>query len=761
MFAHQKLDDLKEYFLNSSDRPGKSVYFYRICGYNDSIGRFLLQYYEEAAKSGVVIEGRIPNPDERNLDYYEEVMGLEFRPDVDFLDISLKKWLPRMGESQRKQVASAIHDTLTEMRRAGKNENMLKNAYIKFMCWLYYRFERVVNQLGGARFPKILYEGAISRYELDMLHILSGAGCDIVLLLLQGEEAYRKIDAASAFSDPLALPGMAGFPEGFGIRWIRRELEADRNRTQVCGAPPQLRGCTNTWMEGKGLADIVKPVSVRGKEAGVYYNCFLRITGVEDKLTYQNDLYRFWRELSGSGRKIVIVEHEMTAPSNDEIGRIRRKPCDSLDRLIPELSYNIVFGGNMELQRIMRSAFMETMREEAAGSTGNLSRLTGRAVYLLCWLKRYQDQLFAGWEVSRPGCFIYLGGCRSDNEAFFLRFLGRLPVDVLILAPDLNRPCRLRSDRLYELRYETSMELKQFPRQDAGVHMPTVAYHAERELDTLLYQDTGMYREQQFQKATVMTLQPIYEEISILWNAEMKYRPGFEVTDSIVTMPVIFAKVSGVKDGRIKEYWSEVDKLLSQETILVPGGPCLRPHENNPMKAYVTQFLKKGKLLRSKIKEHPAYMYGVLREEIQEHILDKLQLLLDQRIIRGTYENGTEYTILATVLNLSKNMVRILQRFDFTKRNPKLVYIHTSDFLIPLEDSILAAFLNLVGFDVVFFIPTGYQCVEKYYNRQIMEEYRIGEYMYDLGIPGFDSTSVNARRSWRDKVFKRGDRRWD
>ena len=91
---------------------------------------------------------------------------------------------------------------------------------------------------------------------------------------------------------------------------------------------------------------------------------------------------------------------------------------------------------------------------------------------------------------------------------------------------------------------------------------------------------------------------------------------------------------------------------------------------------------------------------------MQEHILDKLQLLLDQRTIRGTYENGTEYTILATVLNLSKNMVRILQRFDFTKRNPKLVYIHTSDTLIPLEDSILAAFLNLIGFDIVFFIPT-------------------------------------------------------
>ena len=34
------------------------------------------------------------------------------------------------------------------MQRAGKTEGMLKNAYIKFMCWLYYKFERIVNLLG-------------------------------------------------------------------------------------------------------------------------------------------------------------------------------------------------------------------------------------------------------------------------------------------------------------------------------------------------------------------------------------------------------------------------------------------------------------------------------------------------------------------------------------------------------------------------------------------------------------------------------------
>lgn len=31
------------------------------------------------------------------------------------------------------------------------------------------------------------------------------------------------------------------------------------------------------------------------------------------------------------------------------------------------------------------------------------------------------------------GCFIHMGGCQNENEALFLRFLARLPVDVVIL----------------------------------------------------------------------------------------------------------------------------------------------------------------------------------------------------------------------------------------------------------------------------------------------------------------------------------------
>ena len=219
---------------------------------------------------------------------------------------------------------------------------------------------------------------------------------------------------------------------------------------------------------------------------------------------------------------------------------------------------------------------------------------------------------------------------------------------------------------------------------------------------------------------------------------------------------MLFAKVSGVKDGQKQQYWADIKELITKDAIVVKQVPYIRREDENPIKPYATEFLKNGKAQKAKIKAHKAYRYSFLREEIQDYILDKLQLLLDQRIIKGTYENGTEYTIVSAVLNLKQEIIRLLQNFDFTKKNPKLIYIHTSEAAPSLEDAVMAAFLNLAGFDVLVFTPTGYQSIENFYTREILEEHQIGEYMYDLSVPNFDRLSFGAPLSWYEKIFKRG-----
>ena len=756
MFTHNKIKNLNDFFVERDSRPDKGVYFYRINGYTEEIGQFIQRYYEAARLSGVIIEGRIPNPDEKNLAYYEEIMGLDFRMSPDFIAQSLRKWLPRMNDYQRGTVARSLFDTLSALRKTGKNDNMLKNAYIKFMCWLYYKFERIVNMLGESKIPKILYEGDISNYELLLVSVLSNAGCDVVLLQYGGDAKYRILDADNRQSDNLELPNMRAFPQDFNLNWIRAKIQEALNNERIYGVKPQILNCTNAWIEGKGFADFKKSTSVRGDDPRLFYNCFYRINGVEDKITYANDLYQLQLELVNSQRRVVIVDECIPKPSMEEIGAVRRRNYVRQDEMLMDLSANIQYTANIELQRVMVKAFLDVLLVEAKEPDMNLNKLTNKAVYMLCWLKRYQKKLFANWKMPEVGCFIHMGPCKDENEALFLRILARMPVDVLILNPNLNAACCVKDTLLYELQFTEALPIKRYPQQSADLQMGTAAYHAERELDGLMYQDTGIYRNYQYDKAVSVTLQTMYEEIQILWKEELKFRPNFSTENGVVTLPVIFAKVSGVKDGMVPKYWSAVKGLMTEDSFLVKNVPYIDPAAVNPMKTHSVEFLKNGRIQRRRIKEHPNYPYSFLREEIQEHIFDKLQLLIESKLIKGTFENGTEYTIVATILNMPKDIVRLIQKFDFTKKNPKLIYVNTGEKMISLEDTILTAFLNLAGFDVIFFVPTGYQNVERFFNKRLMEEHQIGEYVYDLQVPNMALVSSNTRPSWRDKLFRRG-----
>lgn len=755
MYEHKKLQKLDEYFLDLNCRKESGVFFYRLNGYSENVGNFIQRYYETARLTGVVLEGKIPNPDEKNLSYYSEMMGMTFLLDLRFFTDSLRKWLPRANECQRSDIAAALYETLDSMRLDGKTENMIKNAYIKFMCWLYYKFERIVNGLGNEKLPKILYEGNISFYEWKLLTILSRSGSDVIILQYHGDDGYLALDAKSEHSTLYPMNGLEAFPDYFSVKWMRSELEKQLKIQRIYGEPPGIKNETNTWIQGAWLKDVQKAAAERGNEKERFYNCFYRINGVADKLTYINELYRFYLHLKSTKRKLAVINQEIEKPTVEEIAQIKRSHYPGFEQMASGLSANIIDTANIELQKLMRKAFLDILVEENKLPDRNLNKLMNKAIYLLCWLRRYQKQLFANWKLPEIACFIYLGGCQDENESMFVRLLSRLPVDVIILVPDRNANCVLRDSLLCEINEPDTLAVEKFPCDREEIQMGTAAYHAERELDTIMYQDSGLYRNQQCSKANTIVLKTIYEEIAILWNQELKYRPNFGVVDGVVSIPAIFAKVSGVKDRDNVKYWVDIKKLKTEDTLLIKEVPFIRSTDFNPVRQYAAEFIKNGKLQRSKIKTHKAYRYSVLREEMQEHMLDKLQLLLDLKSIKGTFENGTEYTIVSAALNLDKAIVRLIQKFDFTKKNPKLIYINTTETMNSLEDSIVAAFLNLVGFDIVFFVPTGYQTVENHYNQKLMEEHQIGEYMYDLIPPDFAAIPIEKRPSWREKLFKR------
>ena len=754
MFQLGRIEKLHDYFSACSRRREQAVFFYRVAGYSGEVAAFLTQYDQAARTNGVVIEGRIPNPDPKQLDYLAEMMGSDFQLDAGFLTQKLTRWLPRLTGAQREAVVTAMTATLQDLQAHGKNENMLRNAYIKYMCWLYYKFERILGRLGGDELPKILYDGTVSSYELQLLVILARAGADIVLLERAGDAGYLRCDPTSQYAQLYQAPGLTPFPADFSLRQLREQGRQQAERQKLYGAPAGIAPCTNAWMKAPDGKEILTAVRARGDDPKLFYNAFVVQYGVEDKLLFPSDMVAFYQQLKREGRKVCLENGRLPPPTPEEIAAVRRRNHQTAEQLAADLAANLQYPNNQQLQTLMRQAFLDVVLEEDKAVGGNLNRLLNKAVYLVAWMKRYQKDLFQNWQAPEVGVFILFGACSGDNEALFLRLLAKLPVDVLVLLPDLNAPCVLKDPALLDLHREHSLPMTDFPVEPSQMRVRTAAYQAEREMDSILYQNTGLYRAKQHQKAEAVTLQTMYEEIGLLWDQELKYRPGFAAEGDTVTVPVLLEKICGIKDGPILPYWLDIKKLVTPETTLVTKLPWQTGLEANPMKPYATQFLRQGRLQREKIKQHKDYPYGILRPEIQDYLLDKLQVLLDEKLIAGTHQNGTEYTIVSTILGLPKDLLRRIQNFDFTKKNPKLIIISTTEETLSLEDSILVAFLNLVGFDILFFVPTGYQSIEKYFQKPFANEHQLGPYRYDLQVPDFRTLHEGGKSSIR-KLFGR------
>lgn len=740
MLLHQKIKGLEDFFKRQGERKPKGVYFYRINSYDETILEFIRKYYDLAKREGAIIDKNIENPTADNIAYFNEIIGDKYVHGPGFMAEALKKWLPRIKDYQRASIADGIYDTLEVLRRQGKNIDILKNNFIRIMCWLYYNFYNIMERLGNDDVPKIIFWGNVNFSELSTLKILSNAGADIILVQPGGDSKYMTIDPKSEYSIDLGM-GSESFPAGFDLQWLLKQHEEDKSKRLLYSNKANAKANTNTWLSGDLFEDLKN--TRRGENTSFFYNMFARINGCDNRNTYVNNLYLLYQDLKKANRSIKVINNKITNPSVDEISKIKRGNYANENQLIMDLKKNINLKSNTFID-VARDAFVDTMIETGKLMNMDLNKMMNKGIYILCWFQRYIPDLLGNTDIHSPApILIYFGNVETDTESLFLNMVAKLPIDVIIFNPE-KKVDKLTGERLYEVHFEETLKVNEYPTDGNNLSMGTMAYNAERDLDTMMYSDTGMYRDMQFSKANIIKLSTTYEEINIYWKQEARFRPNFSTVDDIVNIPVMFAKISGVANSDTNTYFQNIKDLLTDTTLIYKNENIY--DRNCTVAAGVPSFFKNGRLDREGIKHSQIYKYDYLRAETQEYILDKLSELLRRKTIAGTGQNGTEYKIITIVLDLPKEILRFIQSFDFTKCPPKLIIVNTTETVISLEDSIIVAFLNLIGFDIVFFIPTGYDNVNKYFNNQIMEEHIIGNYLYDIAIPDF-----NRLRSVKEK----------
>ncbi|OOO00284.1 MAG: hypothetical protein ATN35_08240 [Epulopiscium sp. Nele67-Bin004] len=631
----------------------------------------------------VIIEEKLENPTQPQLQYYKEVLGDDFELSTQFIKNALSKWIAGLHPNKQMILAQSLYNTLSAHKLKGKNISIIKNVYIKFMCWIYYKFSTVLK----STLPdcKILYCGVPSVYEAEMIAILEECGVTVVIA-----------------------------QDGDKSKYIT-----------VRPAEPPIEMHTNDWIKG----DIFEAILTNRKKHDKK-NVFVMFKGCENKANFIKSLNKLYTSLTDDANRVVIIEDGVQNPQPNEISKILRNNATDIGQLINSLVPNVVIY-DKQLATIAQRQLQQLIMALYEAEGNNLQKTNNKVVQMLALYKRYEAKLFGN--AKDTSVFIVFGDITTQIQLLLVEFLSLLPIDVIIVSPNLESKCDIEDDRCLIIKGNTNLDIDSYPMTLENMQVGTVAYNAEQELNTMIYQDTGLYRQNQYAVARSLTLKTTCEEIDILWQNELKFRPNFDTSDEKVDMPVIFAKISGVKNSDKKEYYKRIQKfIIPQQTIVCVSPPFIEDEGQNLIGANPHAFFRNGKLNKDAIMAHKDYKYSHLREEMQHHLLDKIQLLIDLKWIEGTGTNGMEYKIVSLLLNLGTKFLRQMQKFDFTKMNPKVVVIHTKERMHEIEDAIFIAYANLVGCDIIIISPTGYRSLERFYTMPILNEHQDGEYLYDI-----------------------------
>lgn len=78
-------------------------------------------------------------------------------------------------------------------------------------------------------------------------------------------------------------------------------------------------------------------------------------------------------------------------------------------------------------------------------------------------------------------------------------------------------------------------------------------------------------------------------------------------------------------------------------------------------------------------------------------------------------------------MSFCKRIIDEISWFDFTQESPKVVMVFTGDNIVNKFDCIALYILNIIGFDVAVFTPSGYIGLEKVLDESLFESYNLGE----------------------------------
>ena len=374
------------------------------------------------------------------------------------------------------------------------------------------------------------------------------------------------------------------------------------------------------------------------------------------------------------------------------------------------------------------------------------------------WLKNHWIQWTKTMKPTDDFPKVVWYGETTISQKYFLLLLMELGCDVLIFHPAaVDEFAEVDPTNMFSVThsYASQTTLQPFP-DKLRDRQATVGYRSSQHFEQLMHdQQSGVYRPWQFKDfmPRSLTLRMTYDDIFIYANEKAMVRPKFEVVGHEVVIPVIFAKISGVSSQR-EEYWNFMHKLqASPQTVFVQEFPYAKTSKAN-FHFHYKHCLVKGELSEERIVQSDWWQYGELTLELQQAIAHTIKASCEQPLLKQLPNENLydlQLFLFKQMTMLPKDILRLLQSFDYAQEVPKLVlYQGPQQPALSREDVALLAFLNRFGVDIIFYNPTGKLDLEKHLQEDTFDGHRLEHMVFDLQYE-----EPKLQKSAPDKIIKK------
>ncbi len=718
--------------------------FTRYAGYDnpDEFKKLIVSLCDDAKKNGIFIDKNIPNPSSPEVASISSIMDMNCEINNEYIKnaVSLIDF-SRMGNSPSKEKAGEIFcEIIDDIRNTGVSENSLKNALVKFLCWC--------RRYSSSNVSNILYIGEITKYEIYWLSIMCRLGCTVNYVCFSGDSAYSSVDSISAYSN--LIKGSINTP--IQLNFNARDIQNQQKIQNVLSVPLSLETDTSTPILQENFEnEILKEYSKRSITFGncfdngkitVYFPAFI---GYREESEYRNFLFNLRDNIIKKSRKFLLFAENFKKPSYEEGAVFLSVNRTDMQTMISELTEKINIPNCPAREALAKKNFIEILQKKAS-TEKNIQRVFTLGVNMIIWLKICTQS--TDFKTDIPVMMYY--GKITENELNFLKLLYLTGFDVIYICPDksVTELIKSNNDGIIQIfEQPLSCDIFPYPEKPVRMKLATNAYNAERELDTLLYNDGNIFRNRQFNTCQSLTLRTTYEEIDILWNNEAKYRTGFSSENNLVKVPTIFAKINGTGEY-ITDYWKTVASKITDLSMLFVSLPFFVPQGADNYKGYFNG----TKIDIPKLMKSPHNRYNYLNDNTQMFIFSKMQEVIDSGFINLPYED-IMHLVIKTGLSLDNSIIRIIQNYDFTKDIPKIIIVDNMQKVFNVYECIYLVLLNLMAFDVIIYTPTGYKNLENFVNQQAYEQYTLTHFRDNLSIPNLHTMRPTQKKFG---FFKRG-----